>query len=108
MGGYNNLQQCTTTSRLQEQDELEKVRKRLSVNNSLFCNPSTSRVTNRPLPQPDGSSSKDFTKTLFVDCSIEYELPNAPKIPKNSDPILMIHPVSKSRKGSSDGNSAHN
>jgi len=108
--GYNHLQQCTpTSSRLHhEQDELEKVRKRLSVNNSLFCNPSTSRVTNRPLPQPDGSSSKDFTKTLFVDCSIEYELPNAPKIPKNSDPILMIHPVSKSRKGSSDGNSAHN
>ena len=108
--GYNHLQQCTpTSSRLHhEQDELEKVRKRLSVNNSLFCNPSTSRVTNRPLPQPDGSSSKDFTKTLFVDCSIEYELPNAPKIPKNSDPILMIHPVSKSRKVSSDGNSAHN
>jgi hypothetical protein len=25
-----------------------------------------------------------------VDCSIEYELPNAPKIPKNSQPILMI------------------
>ena len=101
--GYNNLQQCTT-SRLQEQDELEKVRKRLSVNNSLFCNPSTSRVTNRPLPQPDGSSSKDFTKTLFVDCSIEYELPNAPKIPKNSDPILMIHPGSKRK--SSDGNTS--
>merc|ERR1712115_377466 len=85
------------TSRLQEQDELEKVRKRLSVNNSLFCNPSTSRVTNRPLPQPDGSSSKDFTKTLFVDCSIEYELPNAPKIPKNSLSILMIHPGYKQK-----------
>ena len=35
---------------------------------------------------------KDFSKPLFVDCSIEYELPNAPKIPKNSLPILMIHP----------------
>merc|ERR1719322_558175 len=103
--GYNNHQQCTPTSRLQEQDELEKVRKRLSVNNSLFCNPSTSRVTNRPLPQPDGSSSKDFTKTLFVDCSIEYELPNAPKIPKNSDPILMIHPGSK-RKEHSEGSTS--
>lgn len=33
---------------------------------------------------------KDFSKPLFVDCSIEYELPNAPKIPKNSLPILMI------------------
>ena len=38
------------------------------------------------------SSGKDFSKQLFVDCSIEYELPNAPKIPKNSLPILMIHP----------------
>ena len=33
---------------------------------------------------------KDFSKPLFVDCSIEYELPNAPKIPKNSLPILMV------------------
>jgi hypothetical protein len=106
--GYNNIQQCTTSSRSNhEQDELEKVRKRLSVNNSLFCNPSTSRVTNRSLPQPDGSSSKDFTKPLFVDCSIEYELPNAPKIPKNSDPILMIHPGLKTKR-QGDGSSAHN
>ena len=93
--GYSNIEQC----RLQQQQEheLEKTRKRLSVNNSLFCNPSTSRVTNRSLPQPDGSSSKDFTKPLFVDCSIEYELPNAPKIPKNSEPILMIHPGIKNK-----------
>ncbi|XP_040569056.1 uncharacterized protein [Lepeophtheirus salmonis] len=35
---------------------------------------------------------KDYSKPLFVDCSIEYELPNAPKVPKNSEPILMIHP----------------
>merc|ERR1712018_665542 len=109
--GYNNIQQCTTSSRSNhEQDELEKVRKRLSVNNSLFCNPSTSRVTNRSLPQPDGSSSKDFTKPLFVDCSIEYELPNAPKIPKNSEPILMIHPGinNKSVKKNSEGCSSTN
>ena len=93
MLGYNNIEQCRLQQQLQkeQQNELEKTRKRLAANNSLFCNPSTSRVTNRSLPQPDGSSSKDFTKTLFVDCSIEYELPNAPKIPKNSEPILMIH-----------------
>ena len=53
--------------------------------------------SNRPTPtrpsvQPVKSSGKDFSKPLFVDCSIEYELPNAPKIPKNSLPILMIHP----------------
>ena len=45
----------------------------------------------RPAPAP----AKDYTKPLFVDCSIEYELPNAPKIPKNSEPILMIHPAYK-------------
>merc|ERR1711981_710792 len=112
--GYNNIQQCTSSRSNHEQDELEKVRKRLSVNNSLFCNPSTSRVTNRSLPQPDGSSSKDFTKPLFVDCSIEYELPNAPKIPKNSEPILMIHPginnkhVKKSSEGCSNSSNKDN
>ena len=70
--------------------------------------------TSRPQPQPVAvvapvavkSSSrglmrppagKDFSKPLFVDCSIEYELPNAPKIPKNSLPILMIHPGYKQK-----------
>lgn len=96
--GYTSVEQCRIQQ--QQEHELEKTRKRLSINNSLFCNPSTSRVTNRPLPQPDGSSSKDFTKQLFVDCSIEYELPNAPKIPKNSQPILMIHPGIKGKKKS--------
>jgi hypothetical protein len=108
VAGYSNIEQC----RLQQQQEheLEKTRKRLSINNSLFCNPSTSRVTNRSLPLPDGSSSKDFTKTLFVDCSIEYELPNAPKIPKNSAPILMIHPGinNKNVKNSSEDCSSTN
>uniref|UniRef100_A0A0K2VFJ0 Uncharacterized protein n=1 Tax=Lepeophtheirus salmonis TaxID=72036 RepID=A0A0K2VFJ0_LEPSM len=41
---------------------------------------------------PQRNIAKDYTKPLFVDCSIEYELPNAPKIPLNSEPILMIHP----------------
>ena len=106
VAGYNNIEQCRIQQ--QQEHELEKTRKRLSLNNSLFCNPSTSRVTNRSLPQPDGSSSKDFTKPLFVDCSIEYELPNAPKIPKNSEPILMIHPGIKNVKKSSEGCSSTN
>ena len=37
-----------------------------------------------------GKMGKDYSKPLFVDCSIEYDLPNAPKIPKNSEPILMV------------------
>ena len=55
-------------------------------------------------PSGPGNPGKDYFKPLFVDCSIEYELPNAPKIPKNSEPILMIHPGYKSSaEGRSDG-----
>ena len=31
-------------------------------------------------------------KPLFVDCSVEYELPMVPKIPPDSQPLLVIHP----------------
>ena len=44
---------------------------------------------------PEGQ--KDYSKSLFVDCSIEYELPNV-KIPKYSSPILMIHPNYKQKQ----------
>ena len=36
---------------------------------------------------------KDVCKPLHVDCSIEYDLGNQPKIPKNSAPLLIIHPA---------------
>lgn len=36
-------------------------------------------------------------KPLFVDCSVEYELPNVPKIPPDSQPLLVIHPGWKRR-----------
>ena len=41
-----------------------------------------------------GRPGTDYFKPLFVDCSIEYDLPNVPKVPKNgaAEPILMIHP----------------
>ena len=32
------------------------------------------------------------TKPLFVDCSVEYELPKMAKIPPDSLPLVMIHP----------------
>jgi hypothetical protein len=38
----------------------------------------------------------DLTKRLFVDCSIEYDLPNVPKITSKDgkvEPILMLHPA---------------
>ena len=42
-------------------------------------------------------SKSEVCKPLFVDCSIEYDLPNVPKISAGKDgkaePILMIHPA---------------
>ena len=39
----------------------------------------------------------DISKLLFVDCSIEYDLPNVPKVSLGKDgkvePILMVHPA---------------
>ena len=38
------------------------------------------------------------SKTLFVDCSVEYELPKMAKIPSDSLPLLMIHPKWQNNK----------
>ncbi|KAJ8674340.1 hypothetical protein QAD02_005602 [Eretmocerus hayati] len=44
------------------------------------------------LPQPK-TPFKDYSQTLHVDCSVEYELPSAAKPPPgNGEPLLMIHP----------------
>ncbi|CAB4064578.1 unnamed protein product [Lepeophtheirus salmonis] len=65
-------------------------------NNSSSLSSSRNRGESRCSPGMISTQSpKDYSKPLFVDCSIEYELPNAPKIPKNSEPILMIHPAYK-------------
>ena len=53
-----------------------------------------------PKVRPSASSSGGptaiglgpFNKPLFVDCSVEYELPMVPKIPPDSQPLLVIHP----------------
>ena len=50
---------------------------------------SGSSTTAPPPPPPDLSS---LSKSLFVDCSVEYELPMVPKIPPDSQPLLVIHP----------------
>lgn len=58
----------------------------------------------RAVPQPHRTVSravsvqppqhKDYSRPLHVDCSVEYELPNAAKPPAGarSEPLLMIHP----------------
>jgi len=68
---------------------------RLPIASSSTSSSSSSSTSSDPPPRGlvHSNPSKDYSKPLFVDCSIEYELPNAPKIPKNSQPILMIHPT---------------
>ena len=48
--------------------------------------------------------TKDICKPLHVDCSIEYDLGNQPKIPKDSAPLLIIHPAYHNLKN---GNEDH-
>ena len=38
------------------------------------------------------SLGTSLSKPLFVDCSVEYELPMVPKIPSDGQPLLVIHP----------------
>ena len=40
-----------------------------------------------------GPPPKDLSRPLHVDCSVEYDLGNQPRIPKNSAPLLIIHPA---------------
>lgn len=42
-----------------------------------------------PAPAPP---QKNVTTPLFVDCSVEYDLGEQPVIPKDSEPLLTIHP----------------
>ncbi|QQP39616.1 Centrosomal and chromosomal factorlike, partial [Caligus rogercresseyi] len=74
----------------------------LRASNYALIYPESHRSSRAPLessPAPSSLPTKDYSKPLFVDCSIEYELPNAPKVPKNSEPILMIHPAYRASKG---------
>merc|ERR1719418_185473 len=51
----------------------------------------TSNQTAGPGSKPPTDLSS-LSKSLFVDCSVEYELPMVPKIPPDSQPLLVIHP----------------
>lgn len=46
------------------------------------------------VPSISLTHQKDYSRPLHVDCSVEYELPNAAKPPvgSRSEPLLMIHP----------------
>ena len=45
------------------------------------------------LALPTSQSCKDLSQPLHVDCSVEYDLGHQPKIPKDSAPLLIIHPA---------------
>ena len=57
-------------------------------------NPSSFSARTSSLTRPQ----KDLSKPLHVDCSIEYDLGAQPKIPKDSAPLLIIHPDYTKRK----------
>ena len=55
--------------------------------------------------QPQSQSCKDLSQPLHVDCSVEYDLGNQPKIPKDSAPLLIIHPAYQQKKQQEQQNS---
>ena len=80
--------------------------RRTQVTRALsFYHPGTPAVFSPPPPPEGGGGSggtrvstlprppaKDVSQPLHVDCSIEYDLGAQPKIPKDSAPLLIIHP----------------
>ena len=40
----------------------------------------------------DARVTKDFSQPLFVDTTVEYDLPKAAYPPENSEPLLIVHP----------------
>lgn len=63
----------------------------LSSGNMSQCYPNCEMTGG---PAGPGRPQKDYSRPLHVDCSVEYELPNAAKPPAGtkSEPLLMIHP----------------
>ena len=51
------------------------------------------------LALPTSQSCKDLSQPLHVDCSVEYDLGHQPKIPKDSAPLLIIHPAYQNSGG---------
>ncbi|CAG9766286.1 unnamed protein product [Ceutorhynchus assimilis] len=54
----------------------------------------TSPAQRTVVPNTVPVQQKDYSRPLHVDCSVEYELPNAAKPPQGvrNEPLLMIHP----------------
>ena len=62
---------------------------------SSLALPSSMTAISSNCPGGAGNTSqscKDLSQPLHVDCSVEYDLGNQPKIPKDSAPLLIIHP----------------
>merc|ERR1711899_559659 len=67
----------------------------VSVNQPSIGDGGPPRVRSSTANNPTNGSKPDLSslsKSLFVDCSVEYELPMVPKIPPDSQPLLVIHP----------------
>lgn len=65
-----------------------------SISNAMAtCYPVSYELAS-PAQRTVPTVQKDYSRPLHVDCSVEYELPNAAKPPQGvrNEPLLMIHP----------------
>eukprot|EP00096_Caligus_rogercresseyi_P006181 TRINITY_DN22456_c0_g1_i1.p1 TRINITY_DN22456_c0_g1~~TRINITY_DN22456_c0_g1_i1.p1 ORF type:complete len:176 (+),score=2.26 TRINITY_DN22456_c0_g1_i1:15-542(+) len=58
-----------------------------------YTSVSSSSSYNHGCVKPQQRPKEYYSQPLFVDCSMEYELPNSHLIDPKSEPILMIHPA---------------
>ena len=104
-GHYNTA----AMSRLAHHEQLQQHQQQQQQTSPYYCDPSWYHRSVPNLPtssyplqqqslhqqQQQGGmhgSSKSVTTPLFVDCSVEYDLGDQPVIPKDSEPLLSIHP----------------
>jgi len=53
---------------------------------------SSNRVSSSSDSAPALTPAKDFSQPLFVDTTVEYDLPKEAYPPENSEPLLIVHP----------------
>ncbi|KAF7269034.1 centrosomal and chromosomal factor corto [Rhynchophorus ferrugineus] len=92
LGGHGNASIASRTH--QSRPELRS----LNTAAMATCYPVSSYELTSPaqrtVPVQVPLQQKDYSRPLHVDCSVEYELPNAAKPPQGvrNEPLLMIHP----------------
>ncbi|XP_050306209.1 uncharacterized protein LOC126743254 [Anthonomus grandis grandis] len=96
---HQQHQQNADTLQQQRQsrnDYRATINSNMSTANNTCYPPVSYELQPSPAAQrtPSTVPQKDYSRPLHVDCSVEYELPNAAKPPQGvrNEPLLMIHP----------------